>query len=345
LNEKFNTDFCKSGKVATEQLTKVLKSNDDLKKSDQAKSLEDFKIGVKKKLTYAVFESYNENTEFYGKITVRFLIIKTLNSRDCQLTKNKYLLTRTKLILNNRIKLIYFGDGKMNKSSINDFLLSMFEGVLEIKNIDQSEMFENVVAKTLKKHNLDNLIEFATEDIFKFQFILLRETDRGVALMAAAYLENSLENLLKKFFVENSSLKSDPFNSYNGFLTSFSSKIDLAFMLGLISNKTKQKLNWIRSIRNDFAHSADFIDFDKQSFADRCNNLNDYKKSEDLLPRDIFINAVFKLSGIIYTTTLYLDGRKEKTDQESEQFDLRKLIPDFEKEFLKEMKYYLENDE
>ena len=68
MNEKFNTDFCKSGKVATEQLTKVLKSNDDLKKSDQAKSLEDFKIGVKKKLTYAVFESYNENTEFYGKI-------------------------------------------------------------------------------------------------------------------------------------------------------------------------------------------------------------------------------------------------------------------------------------
>jgi len=58
--------------------------------------------------------------------------------------------------------------------------------------------------------------------------------------MAAAYLENSLENLLKKLFVENSSLKNDPFNDYNGFLTSFSSKIDLAFMLGLISNKTNK---------------------------------------------------------------------------------------------------------
>jgi len=233
----------------------------------------------------------------------------------------------------------------MNKSSINDFLLSMFESVLEVKNIDQSKIFEDVVAKTLKKHDLDDLIGLETEDIFKFQFIILRETDRGVALMAAAYLENSLESLLKEFFVNDLPLKNDPFNSYNGFLTSFSSKIDLAFMLGLISNKTKQKLNWIRSIRNDFAHSADFIDFDKQSFADRCNNLNDYKKSEDLSPRDIFIDAVFELSGNIYTTKLDLDRRKEKKDQKSGQFDLRKLIPDFEEEFLRELKYYLKDNE
>jgi DNA-binding MltR family transcriptional regulator len=233
----------------------------------------------------------------------------------------------------------------MNKSSINDLLLSMFESILEVKNIDQSKMFEDVVAKTLKNNNLDDLIGVETEDVFKFQFIILRETDRGVALMAAAYLENSLEGLLKKLFVNDSFLKNDPFNSYNGFLTTFSSKIDLAFMLGLISNKTKQKLNWIRSIRNDFAHSADFINFDEQSFADRCNNLNDYEKTEDLSPRDIFIDAVFELSGIIYTTRLDLDERREKKDQESGQFDLRKLIPDFEEEFLRELKDYLENDE
>jgi len=128
----------------------------------------------------------------------------------------------------------------MNKSSINDLYFTLSESFLEIKGIDQSEMFEEIVAKILKENNLDHLISFVTEDVFKFKFILLRETDRGVALMAAAYLENSLENLLKKLFVENSSLKNDPFNDYNGFLTSFSSKIDLAFMLGLISNKTNK---------------------------------------------------------------------------------------------------------
>ncbi|TDP17953.1 hypothetical protein [Halanaerobium congolense] len=231
----------------------------------------------------------------------------------------------------------------MNKGSINDLWLSIFEGFLEVKNIDQSEMFENVVAKILKKHNLDYLIEFATEDIFKFQFILLRETDRGVALMAAAYLENSIEDLLNKYFIKDISSKEDPFNKY-GFLLSFSSKIDLAYMLGLISNKTKRELNWIREMRNKFAHSADFIDFKKQSFADKCNNLNDYERSEELSPRDIFINAVFRLSGIIYKTTLDLNGRQRKSNEKSVQFDLRKLMPDFEEEVIKEMKYYLEDD-
>ncbi len=232
----------------------------------------------------------------------------------------------------------------MNKSSINDLWLSIFEGFLEVKNIDQSEMFENIVAKILKKHNLDYLIEFATEDIFKFQFILLRETDRGVALMAAAYLENSIEDLLNKYFIKDISSKENPFNKY-GFLSSFSSKIDLAYMLGLISNKTKRELNWIRGIRNDFAHSADFKDFDEQTFIDRCNNLSSYEKSKDLSPRDIFIDAVLRLSGIIYKTKLDIEERKEKNDKDSAQFDLRKLIPNFEEEVVKEMENYFENDE
>ena len=68
LNEKFQTDFSESAKVAAEQMTNKLKNDDDLKKRAQANSLEDFKIAVKKKFTDTVVESYNENTEFYGKI-------------------------------------------------------------------------------------------------------------------------------------------------------------------------------------------------------------------------------------------------------------------------------------
>lgn len=232
----------------------------------------------------------------------------------------------------------------MNKSTINDIILTGLECFLEVDNISQSEIFEKVIAKILKMNELEHLIDFAAEDIFKFQFLLLKETDRGVALMSAAYLENSLEVLLKKYFIKNVSSKDDPFNKY-GFLSSFSSKIDLAYMLGLISYKTKQELNWIREMRNTFAHSADFIDFDRQSFADKCDNLNDYKKSEDSSPRDIFIGAVFRLSGIIYTTRLETDERQEKNDQDSYQFDIRELIPDFEKEFLEEIKGYTKNVE
>jgi len=232
----------------------------------------------------------------------------------------------------------------MNKSTISDLLLTGLESFLEVNNISQSEIFEKVIAKILKMNELDHLIDSGTEDIFKFQFLLLKETDRGVALMSAAYLENSLEFLLKKYFIKNISSKDDPFNKY-GFLSSFSSKIDLTYMLGLISYKTKQELNQIRKMRNTFAHSADFIDFDKQSLSDKCDNLNEYKKLEDSSPRDIFIDAVFRLSGIIYTTRLEIDERQEKNDRDSYQFDIRELIPDFKKEFLKELKGYIKNIE
>ena len=68
LNERFQTNFSESAKVATEQVTNNLKNDEDLKRRAKANSLEDFKIAVKKKFTQTVVESYNENTEFYGRV-------------------------------------------------------------------------------------------------------------------------------------------------------------------------------------------------------------------------------------------------------------------------------------
>ncbi|MFW6030686.1 MAG: type I restriction endonuclease subunit R, partial [Halanaerobiales bacterium] len=68
LNERFQTDFADSAKVALEQVSNKLKSNDDLKKRAKANSLDDFKFAVKNKFKDTVVESYTENTEFYGRI-------------------------------------------------------------------------------------------------------------------------------------------------------------------------------------------------------------------------------------------------------------------------------------
>jgi type I restriction enzyme R subunit len=68
LNEKFQTDFSESAKVALEQVSNKLKGNDNLKKRAQANSLDDFRFAVKNEFKDTVVESYAENTEFYGRI-------------------------------------------------------------------------------------------------------------------------------------------------------------------------------------------------------------------------------------------------------------------------------------
>lgn len=68
LNEKFQTNFSDSAKVAIDQMKNKLEKNNNLKKWAQANSFEDFKIPVQKKFEDTVVESYNENTEFYGKV-------------------------------------------------------------------------------------------------------------------------------------------------------------------------------------------------------------------------------------------------------------------------------------
>jgi type I restriction enzyme R subunit len=68
LNERFQTNFSESAKVALEQVSNKLKANENLKKRAKANGLEDFKFAVKNEFKDTVVESYTENTEFYGRI-------------------------------------------------------------------------------------------------------------------------------------------------------------------------------------------------------------------------------------------------------------------------------------
>lgn len=68
LNEKFQTNFSDSAKVAIDQMKNKLKDNENLGIWAQTNSFEDFKIPVQKKFEDTIVESYNENTEFYGKV-------------------------------------------------------------------------------------------------------------------------------------------------------------------------------------------------------------------------------------------------------------------------------------
>lgn len=229
-------------------------------------------------------------------------------------------------------------DNELLGMSISHFLYYVVEKFFESNDINQSKMFEEILTNISKDKNLKSLSKMISPDILQFNLILFKETDRGAALMAASYLEELLEKLLIKFFINDNGLTNKLLNGYGG-LSSFSSKIDLAFLLGLISKKTQNNLHLIRKIRNEFAHSADFIGFSKSSINNRCNELKCDNWQENNSSKDIFISVVFILSGLINSKTIEEDKRKKKT---SEELDFQNLLPDFEEKFSEEIQNYLE---
>lgn len=137
------------------------------------------------------------------------------------------------------------------------------------------------------------------KDAFEFRRSLTPETDRGCALMAAAYLDSQLAELLKLYFVDDSRLAKDLFE-HNGPLASFSSRIDVAFALGLIGPHARRELHLIRRIRNDFGHEAKPISFDYAAIASRCRELYYHQPLVGDTPRVSFTRSVMGLLARIH---------------------------------------------
>jgi DNA-binding MltR family transcriptional regulator len=97
-------------------------------------------------------------------------------------------------------------------------------------------------------------------------------SDRAIAIVAGAFLDEILTDLLRDFFVPDATSDKKIFDG-TGFLSTFSSKIEMAFRLGLISNKEHKILHTIRSIRNEFAHELSELSFSTQSIRARCKNI------------------------------------------------------------------------
>jgi DNA-binding MltR family transcriptional regulator len=92
---------------------------------------------------------------------------------------------------------------------------------------------------------------------------LVEESDRGCVLVGAAILEKRLEDIFRHVFDHNGIARKfqDALFDANGPLGTFSSKIKLAYSLGLIARTTYKDLDTVRRIRNDFAHSIHKVDF------------------------------------------------------------------------------------
>ena len=94
---------------------------------------------------------------------------------------------------------------------------------------------------------------------FDFRPTLTPETDRGCALMAAAYLDSQLDELLRAVFIDDQKVVGALLRR-EGPLGSFSAKIDMAYSLGLLPADAyrdlhlteKSEMNWPSARTNNF---------------------------------------------------------------------------------------------
>jgi DNA-binding MltR family transcriptional regulator len=107
--------------------------------------------------------------------------------------------------------------------------------------------------------------------LFHDQFA--KETDRAKVILAAAILDEALSVLLRTHLVACAAANDDLFDGSTAPLAAFSSRIDFAYRVGLISRRMCRDLHLVRKIRNDFAHNVSGCDFDSSSVRNRIVEL------------------------------------------------------------------------
>lgn len=115
---------------------------------------------------------------------------------------------------------------------------------------------------------------------------LHKESDRGSALVAGAFLDLTLETLLRARFssrVKGRAKLLEPLFEGFGPLSTFSSKIRISYAIDLLQDWVASDLDVIRSIRNEFAHNLELTSFRDPRIIALVGRLLGYDRSEQIL--------------------------------------------------------------
>lgn len=96
------------------------------------------------------------------------------------------------------------------------------------------------------------------------------KNDRGAAILLAANAEVCLRYAIKRHLVAIDDVERTLFRS-NGPLSEFAAKIRVGYAMGLYKEQTKQNLDYIRAIRNAFAHAIIPISFETSEVRAVCD--------------------------------------------------------------------------
>ena len=131
---------------------------------------------------------------------------------------------------------------------------------------------------------------------------LFEESDRGSVVLAGAWLDEKLTQILKKYLLAS---KSETLLGPGNPIGDFGVKIELCYRLGLVSKESHRSLKLFRKLRNDAAHLSKGIFFTEGSFGDRV--LEFFSLNSD------FIDAVLEAAGGIESIGDFISGGAEET--------------------------------
>jgi len=121
------------------------------------------------------------------------------------------------------------------------------------------------------------------------------QTDRGVAIVGVAWVEEALTAALESFLVKDKAAWARLFRK-SGPLSSLASKIDLSRLLDMTSKAVASDLHILREVRNEFAHAIldknnAAISFTTPRVKDRCLALRTVAHEKHRAPKSAFIRA------------------------------------------------------
>lgn len=99
------------------------------------------------------------------------------------------------------------------------------------------------------------------DEFEQFYVEFVEESDRAAVVLGAAKLDDILFRILENRLLPPSDPKQDELLQVNKPLGTMSSRIDLVYRLGLITNDFRRSLHLIRKIRNAFAHNLEGCSF------------------------------------------------------------------------------------
>lgn len=175
-------------------------------------------------------------------------------------------------------------------------------------NQSDTEAAMRLMIEDFKKYTEEIIAEVSPalaaqmREVMDFRTSLTSETDRGSGLMAAAFLDDRLKFMLSARLVNDGKVASRVFD-FNGALGTFSSRIDFAYLLGLLPNNARRDLHTVRAIRNKFAHTAAAIQFDDASIKPLCDNLVFHGVRAESKPGAKFRRSVMGLVTLVLDVT------------------------------------------
>ena len=129
---------------------------------------------------------------------------------------------------------------------------------------------------------LENKIEKYFESMSK-------ESDRGCILVAASMLDHHLENIIKKTLLSNVKGRKNKVNKslfeINGPFSSFWSKTQFLYAIGILKRDDYYDLEIIRKIRNIVAHNFDVAGFSDKRITDRSEKLRAADEAVKHMPK------------------------------------------------------------